>query len=217
MLAIERARAEGADGVEIDVRQCATGEVVVFHDADLTRATNGADTRRVCAVSWSELRAISLFGSQSRVPRLREVADFCSARGLWLNVEVKHDVPSKLSLARAVTKELAGRGPLVVSSFDPRLLLLMRVMGLHAERAWLTDHAQRNVDVLLALVRRPLVHGSHLNRAQATPARVAEMIRRGLFVGVWTVNDPVEANTLSELGVRFLITDAPKLVRDALR
>lgn len=216
MLAIERARKEGADGIEVDVRLCATGEVVVFHDPDLARATNGADTRRVGAVSWSELRAVSLFGSAARIPRLREVVDFCSARGLWLNVEVKHDVPSKLALARAVTKELAGREPLVVSSFDPRMLFAMRAIGLRAERAWLTDEAQRSADVLLALVRRPFVHGSHLNRAQATPARVAEMRRRGLFVGVWTVNDPAEARALSELGVRFVITDAPLLVKDAL-
>ena len=33
--AFERARADGADGVELDVLQCATGEVVVFHDDDL--------------------------------------------------------------------------------------------------------------------------------------------------------------------------------------
>src|SRR5215831_13243570 len=33
--AFARARADGADGVELDVLACATGEVVVFHDDDL--------------------------------------------------------------------------------------------------------------------------------------------------------------------------------------
>src|SRR5262245_30116342 len=35
--AFARARTDGADGVELDVMTCGTGEVVVFHDDDLTR------------------------------------------------------------------------------------------------------------------------------------------------------------------------------------
>ena len=217
MAAFARAHVEGADGIELDVRLCATGEVVVFHDPDLSRATNERDARRVCDVSWSELAKISLFGSDARIPRLAEVLDFCGSRDMWLNVEVKYDVPDKLALARAVAHELSeSHDHLVVSSFDPRLLVAMRAMGLHGERAWLTDQGQKNVALLLPLVRRPFVHGAHLNRAQATPSRVAEMRRRGLFVGVWTVNDPAEAKALSALGVRFIITDAPKVVRESI-
>src|SRR6185503_17405615 len=35
--AFARARADGADGVELDAMICGTGEVLVFHDDDLTR------------------------------------------------------------------------------------------------------------------------------------------------------------------------------------
>src|SRR5258708_34834961 len=35
--AFARARADRADGVELDVLRCGTGEVVVFHDDDLAR------------------------------------------------------------------------------------------------------------------------------------------------------------------------------------
>jgi len=35
--AFARARADGADGVELDVLACASGQIVVFHDDDLTR------------------------------------------------------------------------------------------------------------------------------------------------------------------------------------
>lgn len=217
LAAIERAHREGADGVEIDVRTCASGEVVVFHDPDLARATGGRDRRRICDLAWSELRRIELFGTRSTAPSLADVLDYCESRELWLNVELKYDVPSKLGLARAVARELrARRGKLVVSSFDPRLLVMTRVMGLRAPRAWLTDRKQKNVSALLRLVRRPIVSGAHLERSQATAARVEDMRARGLFVGVWTVNDPAEARSLSALGVRFLITDAPGAIRAAL-
>ncbi len=211
LASISKARGEGADGVEIDVRLCATGEVVVFHDANLSRATNGSDTRAVSDVSWPEL-------TRRNVPRLLEVLDYCRDHELWLNVEIKYDVPNKHALARAVATELRHvQKQLVVSSFDPRLLWMVRAMGVRAPRAWLTDQKQRHVSTLLQLaVRRPLVHGAHLEHTQATPERVAMMLRRGLFVGVWTVNDPAEARALSHQGVRFLITDQPAIIRAAL-
>src|SRR5512138_1115210 len=37
LAAFRLAMAQGADGVELDVWRCATGEVVVVHDEDLTR------------------------------------------------------------------------------------------------------------------------------------------------------------------------------------
>ena len=37
LAAFRRARADGADGVELDVQRARTGEVVVFHDDNLAR------------------------------------------------------------------------------------------------------------------------------------------------------------------------------------
>ena len=56
--AFSRAAADGADGVELDVLRCATGEVVVFHDDDLARL--GGRAERIAALSLAELRALRL-------------------------------------------------------------------------------------------------------------------------------------------------------------
>jgi glycerophosphoryl diester phosphodiesterase len=53
--AFQRAKDERADGVELDVRLCASGEPVLVHDATLTRITNSRDTRPVHAVRRSDL------------------------------------------------------------------------------------------------------------------------------------------------------------------
>ncbi len=44
--AFGRARELGADGVELDVMRCGTGEVVVFHDDDLARLAGRPDVIR---------------------------------------------------------------------------------------------------------------------------------------------------------------------------
>src|SRR5262249_33669863 len=43
LAAFRRAADDGADGVELDVLCCTTGEVVVFHDDDLARLAGRAD------------------------------------------------------------------------------------------------------------------------------------------------------------------------------
>ena len=57
LAAFARAARDGADGVELDVLCCATGEVVVFHDDDLARLAGRPD--RVDALSLAELRAVT--------------------------------------------------------------------------------------------------------------------------------------------------------------
>src|SRR4029453_13086438 len=56
LAAFRLARAQGADGVELDVRRCATGEVVVIHDGD-ARRTAGAPLR-IAEAPLAALRAL---------------------------------------------------------------------------------------------------------------------------------------------------------------
>ena len=59
MGAFARARADGADGVELDVRLAADGELVVFHDEDLPRIAGrpGAGRGARPGASWRAVRA----------------------------------------------------------------------------------------------------------------------------------------------------------------
>src|SRR5512138_2530443 len=76
LAAFRLALEQGADGVELDVRRCRTGEVVVVHDADTSRVA-GAPLR-VGDASLSELRALDVGGPAGarfrgeRIPRLEE-------------------------------------------------------------------------------------------------------------------------------------------------
>src|SRR5882757_8311365 len=72
--AFARARADGADGVELDVSLCATGEVVVFHDDDLRRLANRLE--RVDALSLAALRDVKL-PAGGRIPTLDEAFEAC--------------------------------------------------------------------------------------------------------------------------------------------
>jgi glycerophosphoryl diester phosphodiesterase len=188
LAAFEQARAQGARAIELDVRTCGTGEAVVTHDP--TRAP------------LAELRA-------GGVPTLAEALAWASDRDMAVNVEMKHDVPSRLDLVARLRPVLRRtRADVLLSSFDPLLLAAAAVAFPALRRALLTSRDQRP-RVPTSLARPPFAHALHLQRTQTQPAALARYLARGLRIGVWTVNDPIEASDLSALGVKTLITDSP--------
>jgi len=196
LAAFEQATAQGARAVELDVRTCA-GEVIVLHDAP--------------SASLAELRLAG-------VPTLAEVLAWAHARRVGVNVEMKHDVPGRVALARA-TAAIVGRSgaDVLLSSFDPMLLSIAAAAAPALPRALLAHSRQRAwADALQEAARPPVVQALHLERTQTDPRALARYLARGLRVGVWTVNDPREAADLARLGVATIITDAPGAVLDAL-
>jgi glycerophosphoryl diester phosphodiesterase len=216
--AFEQARAQGARAIELDVRTCAGAEVVVFHDASLERMAGGGDTRRVCDVRLEQLRAVDL-GGGARVPTLSEALAWASDRGVAVNIEMKHDVPDRWTLARATARCVRdARADVLLSSFDPTLLALAAAALPRTRRALLVRRGQPPwAQVLQRIARPPLVQALHLERTQTDPRLVAGALGRGLRLGVWTVNDPREAVDLVAMGVASIITDRPGDVLTALR
>jgi len=85
LAAFARARTDGADGVELDVMTCGTGEVVVFHDDDLVRL--GARPEKIAETSFAVLRGLALT-SGAKIPTLEEVFEACGP-DMLVNVELK--------------------------------------------------------------------------------------------------------------------------------
>jgi glycerophosphoryl diester phosphodiesterase len=216
MAAFERARNVGARAVELDVRTCAGGDAVVFHDATLERMTGSRDRRPVSEVPRSELGQLDL-GGGARVPSLAEVLAWARACQVAVNVELKHDVPSRLGLARAAVAAFQAQPADVLwSSFDPLLLAIVAVLFPVSRRAILVESGGSAwADRLDWLAYRPFVTAVHSD-ARRPRERAARYAKRGLRWGVWTVNDPQEAKDLVALGARTVITDAPDRVLAAL-
>lgn len=98
LAAFARAIELGAGWLELDATRCASGEVVVIHDATLERTTDGqgpvatrslAELRRLDAGGWKQAR----FRGE-RVPTLREVLDLARDRiGVYLEIKPRDDDP----------------------------------------------------------------------------------------------------------------------------
>lgn len=81
-----RDTAERLPAVEVDVRRCASGELVCVHDATVDRVTDGSG--RVADHTLAELRALDVQESGERIPTLEELVSAVSD-AVELQVELK--------------------------------------------------------------------------------------------------------------------------------
>lgn len=219
MAAFRGAVAAKADGVELDVMRCGSGELVVVHDENLERLAH----RRwlVAQTPWWRLKTADV-GTPSgfapaHIPLLSDVFD-AVPKGFFVNVELKCETVDDRGLSEAVAEFLLHRGledSVLISSFNPLCLLrlqpfssLRRGLLLDPDKAWLPQAV-----FWLPLVGRDSVH-PHFSAV--TEERVRFWKERGLEIAVWTVDDPVEARRLKELGVDDVITNRPGELRAEL-
>ena len=217
LAAFEAAAGEGADGIELDVRVCGTGELVVVHDPTLERVTSGRDLRAIAEMAHDELARVDV-GDGQRVPTLTEALALARTRRLRVNVEMKRDAPDRTAIVRATARVLRRwdpNHPVLVSSFDPLMLAGLALLAPDVPRALLIGRL--SVKRRAPLFARPVrVLAVHLDRVLTSADAVRAWKRKGMLVNVWTVNDAVEARDLRAIGVDGIITDAPARIRDAL-
>lgn len=214
LTAFERARCEGAAGVELDVRLDGSGNLVVIHDATLQRVSGSGDTRRIDRMSSGELSRIRLRHGE-RIPTFADALAWSAEHQQRLNIELKHDVPDRQLLLSRVAAAVA-RVPdaperVVLSSFDPRLVLGLRWRLPEVARAWLLHDQQRWLKRGTGSGWLGAV-GLHPQFTLLTPEAFTRYRRRALFLGTWTVNAPARVRALTRLGIDTLISDTPGAV-----
>lgn len=192
--AFERALAEGAHGVELDVRLSRDGELVLHHDPRFPDGRSVAASARGALATLEEALA--------------------ALRGRIVNVEVKPDVPRRFALCRAVARCLGRTSgvEVVVSSFDPAIVLAMAALAPRVPRAILVGERTPRLATRLPLAMRRFVAAAHLQDALITPAAVRRLEAAGLRVVAWTVNSEARARELADWGVEWVITDVPEKI-----
>jgi glycerophosphoryl diester phosphodiesterase len=207
-LAAFRGAAElGDDGVELDVRRTSDGAGVVHHDADLP------DGRAIVSLRADEV--------PGEVPTLAAALDACGH--LDVNVEIKNsrdgaDFDERRSLADWTIGEIAswgGGSRVVVSSFDLATIDRIRALAPGLSTAWLVVDRGDPLDLIARTVARGH-DGIHPIDRMVDGAFVASAHEAGLFVNVWTVDDPDRIGELASLDVDGVVTNVPDVARAVL-
>lgn len=183
-----------ADGVEVDVRRCGSGELVVHHDETVDRTTDGSG--EVADHTVDELAALSVEGSDAGVPTFESVVEAVPA-GVTLHAELK-----EYGVGEEVERIVAEADcETVVSSFDPHAVFEVTELPTALAVVEADDAVRRATQLGCSFL--------HVNLDVCDAALVERAHDAGLTVNAWTVTDPDETTVLAEAGADGVIADFP--------
>jgi glycerophosphoryl diester phosphodiesterase len=199
--AVRSAVERGVDGVEVDVRRCGSGELVVVHDPTVDRVTGA--TGAVADYSSGTLSALSVLGGDG-IPSLDAV---CAAvpPSVTLHLELKEtDIATD-----AVDVARRHDCSVVVSSLDSAVLgEIPRAGGdpVVDTAVAFSEEPQRALETAREFDCTAVHPHWHL----CTESFVGTAHEEGFGVNAWTVDSPELAATLADAGVDGVVVDAPE-------
>jgi glycerophosphoryl diester phosphodiesterase len=241
LTAYRRAIADGADGLECDVRLTRDGVLVCVHDRRIDRTSTGHGA--VSRLELSDLADLDFESWRSgdgrtgdgqtggdqpggvlTLEKLIETAVDCG-RPIDLAIETKH--PTRAAgLVELTLIELLVRFGL--QQPDPARHVNARVMSFASSSLRRVRALAPQLPTVMLMERIPLrwrdgtlphvatAAGPSIRAVRAFPSYVERAHERGHEVHVWTVDDPADVDLVSGLGVDVVITNRPAAVRQQL-
>jgi glycerophosphoryl diester phosphodiesterase len=222
--ALETAAGFDVDYVEVDVALTADGVLILMHDADLGRTTDGHGPVAACTLAEVERldAGVGFWGRFGRllVPTVDEVLEWLAVHpAVGATFEAKARGTGG-ALARAIGTSPV-RANLAICSFGVDELRAARDGDPDVPRMLIVDRdladADATSDALVALGLAAEVDALNVAPRWATPELVAAAHAANLAVSAGTVNDVVGIRRLIGLGVDFVDSDRPDLTVPALR
>lgn len=196
------------DYVEIDVQETKDGRIVLLHDSNVKKYTNGKIDKNIWEINYDEIKNVD-FGSyysstysDERIATLEEVIEICNGR-ITLNIELKNNGHSKKLASRVcdIIKEYDYVNKCVVTSQDINFLKEVNELYPDIEIGYLVSIGLGNyLDI-------EFVDFYSINYNFVTKSLVQKLHSKGQKVHVWTVNSTSDVERLTEFGVDNIISD----------
>jgi glycerophosphoryl diester phosphodiesterase len=228
--AFSEALAAGAERLEMDVHLTADEEVIVLHDPDLDRTTDGRGP--AARLRLSEIRELDagyqfespgggfpFRGRKMRIPTFTEVLTHFPK--VPLNIELKLDEPVLVSNVKRLLERHDAVGRVLLAAEGQTLMQRIRETIPHV----LTGMCLQEVLEFLGNGGNPgyrargfalQIPVSYAGIPVITPESVAIAHAANLEVHAWVINEEAEMRQLVEMGVDGIMTDFPRLAAKVL-
>ena len=225
----ERAVAQGAAILESDVHVSRDGALVLIHDDELGRTTDGSG--RVADHTLAELRALDAGhrfsprgdgrfpyrGRGVRIPTLEKALE--AFPHVHWNLELKERIPALIEKTVALVRRAGREGSVLLAAAEDEIMADLRAHLAKTGARPAVGAAAGDVLRFLhaALAGEPPPPGPMAlqvppdfgGRPLVTREFVAHAHAHGLVVHVWTINEPAEIERLLDLGVDGIMSDFP--------
>lgn len=212
--AIKAAFHSGVGWVELDVSQLRDGTLVIWHDDDLQRCSNGQGPLVECC--WSDVEHLDCgtwfyprFHNE-RMLTLEQALRLIKKLDMGLNLELKAHAGDARQYIDDVEGRLQQAGmdnrKLLISSFEPELLALMKTRAPQRPMGILTGAVREDTWALAKSLEAGTIVAEY---TFLSPAQVREARRKGYDMITYTVNEPKKIEALVQSGINAVISDFP--------
>lgn len=215
LIAFKEAIKVKADGIELDVQLSKDKELVIIHDGDVNRTTNGSglikdltlnEIKKLDAGSWFD----SIY-KEEKIPTFDEVLELLVEEkysGI-LNIEIKTDEYDYDGIEAKILASLKRHSlscNLLLSSFNPETM--KRVMSLDntIEKAIILDNSKKKIQFCLETKEIEGMHPS-IKWIKENIEFVKNFDKK---LRPWTVNSEEDIILSFELGLTAIHTDFPE-------
>lgn len=224
------------DMVELDIHLSKDGKLMVMHDPLLERTTGlpgaigdfeSTELAQIDAAATHTMR--SQFGFQ-KIPTLEEVVDLVESSvdypiGYQIEIKVRPDGTRYQEIEERLVELLTRRNLIdrtVVISFDFPSLQTVRELepalkrGALISKKYMTEIGTGGPKAVASDIKSLGVDYVGINYNYLTPTLYDYFRKAKLGVGAWTVNEESAIKRFSEMGVDFITSDRPDLLRQVL-
>ena len=202
LLSFKKALEIGVNAVEFDVRKTKDNQLVVIHDSDVKRTTDGEGL--VSELTVKEIKELST-GKGEKIPTLKEALDFLDKK-VKIIIELKEAGYEEKVLSVIYEKDLQKN--VIVISFIEKALRKVRDLDKQIETGLiyvkhenpLRPALELKASYLLPLFR--LTHTKSIKKAH----------ENNLKVIVWTINTHEEVAEFLKKGVDGIASDKPDIL-----
>ncbi|MGX7197061.1 glycerophosphodiester phosphodiesterase [Enterococcus olivae] len=212
----------GADGIELDVQLTKDGELIVMHDEEVNRTTDGrgailsktlSEIKELNAGSWFDEKYAS-----TKVPTLKEVLDLLVTRNYrgMLAIELKTDKEPYPGIEEKVSQLLTSQEwPFTYgySSFNMSTLERIHLLEPETQIDFIMGKSEKKPPMAL---ERSFIQGLHPDIRWVWKHQ-DEIREFPLAVRPWTVNKKAEIKCCIDCGVAGIFTDFPEKALEVKR
>lgn len=207
----------GCDGIETDLQLTKDKKVVVFHDWNVNRTTDG--TGNIKDLTFEELSKLdngSWFDEKfkgERIIKLEELLDIVP-EDITLNLELKSIGDDFRGLEEEVIKILntkKRKNNIIISSFNHKVLENVRKLDKDIKLGILYEGYLLNLGKYIENLNLD-IYSVHPSCNYINQELVDEVHDLGLKLYAWTVNDKETVVRLEEYGIDGVITNYPSSI-----
>ena len=212
MAAFAKSLKARADGVELDIHRCKSGELVVIHDETLDRTTSGKgfvkdhtleELKKLSAGKWFDQEYAA-----EKLPLLEDVLKLADGK-MIVNIEIKNspvEYPGIENDLAKVLQDYKYPDKILISSFDHELIRRVHKKTPQYQVAFLDAGIIADVGDYADKIGAKAWNAGF---SELRPDAVERAHKAGLAVNVWTVDGHKKWREAMDMKVDGIVTDDP--------